>query len=77
VSELERGLNTATLDLETTSRQFSKVTNQLQVAPKRRRGSETLTPSCRKTSTVSWMIPPFVLAPCRALTHWPRLQGHA
>jgi hypothetical protein len=32
VSELERDLGTATSDLATTSRQFSQVTNQLQVA---------------------------------------------
>jgi chromosome segregation ATPase len=32
VSELERDLGTTTSDLVTTSRQFSQVTNQLQVA---------------------------------------------
>jgi hypothetical protein len=32
VSELESDLSTATTDLATTSRQFSQVTNQLQVA---------------------------------------------
>jgi hypothetical protein len=31
VSELERDLGTATTDLATTGRQFSQVTNQLQV----------------------------------------------
>jgi hypothetical protein len=31
VSELERDLGTATTDLATTCRQFSQVTNQLQV----------------------------------------------
>jgi hypothetical protein len=32
VSELERDLGTATMDLAMTSRQFSQITNQLQVA---------------------------------------------
>jgi hypothetical protein len=32
VSELERDLGTTTSDLATTNRQFSQVTNQLQVA---------------------------------------------
>jgi hypothetical protein len=82
VSELERDLGTATSDLATTGRQFSQVTNQLQVA------AEEATRLCDANAKLSQdldgkldgpllSLSGFPLAPCRTLTRWTWLQGCA
>jgi chromosome segregation ATPase len=55
VSELERDLGMATTDLSTTGRQFSQVTNQLQVARRRQRNCVTAMRSCHRIFMVSRM----------------------
>jgi hypothetical protein len=82
VSKLERDLGTTTSDLATTGRQFSQVTNQLQMA------TEEATRLCDANAKLSQdldgkldgpllSLSSFPLAPCRTLTRWTWLQGCA
>jgi hypothetical protein len=82
VSELERDLGTATSDLATTSRQFSQVTNQLQVATEeatRLRDANTKLSQDfdGKLGGPLLSLSGFPLAPCRTLICRPWLQGCA
>jgi hypothetical protein len=80
VSELERDLGTATSDLATTNRQFSQVTNQLQVATAeaaRLRDTNAMMSQDLdgKLGGLILSLSGFPLAPCRALIRQPWLQG--
>jgi membrane protein involved in colicin uptake len=72
VSELERDLGTATMDLATTGRQFSQITNQLQAATEEAaRLRDVNTKLSRdldgKLDSPFLSLSGFLLAPCRTL----------
>jgi alanyl-tRNA synthetase len=80
VSELERDLGTTTLDLAMTSRQFSQVTNQLQVATKeaaqlRDANAKLLQDLNGKPGGPLFSLSGFPLTPCWARICRPWLQG--
>jgi hypothetical protein len=82
VSELERDLGTATTDLVMTSRQFSQVTNQLQVVTKE--AAQLHDTNTKLSQDLDGKLDgPLLslsgspLAPYRILIHWLWLQGHA
>jgi hypothetical protein len=82
VSKLERDLGTATSDLATMSRQFSQVTNQLQVATEEaawlRDANAKLSQDLDgKLDSPLLSLSGFPLAPCWVLICWPWLQGRA
>jgi chromosome segregation ATPase len=82
VSELERVLGTATTDLAMTGRQFSRVTNQLQVVSKEatqlRESNAKLSQNLEGESRdhfLSLFYP--LLVSCHVLICWSWSQGHA
>jgi hypothetical protein len=82
VSELERDLGTATTHLATTGRQFSQVTNQLQVATKEaarlRDANAKLSQDLDgKLNGPLLCLSDSPLGPCRTLIRWSWLQGRA
>jgi chromosome segregation ATPase len=75
VSELERDLGTATTDLETTSRQFSQVTNQLlvvteEVAQLRDTNAKLSQDLDGKSDGPLLSLSDLPLAPYQTLIHW-------
>jgi hypothetical protein len=81
VSELERDLGTATADLETVGRQFSQVSNQLQVvseeATRLRESNAKLMEDLKGVLCGSFpSSSPSLLISCRVLTRRSPLQGH-
>jgi chromosome segregation ATPase len=82
VKKLKRDLGTATTDLATTGRQFSQVTNQLQVAieeaAKLRDNNTKLSQDLDgKSHGPSLSLLGLSLASHRILIHWLSLQGRA
>jgi hypothetical protein len=82
VSEFERDLGTATKDLVTTGRQFSQVTNQLQVVIEevtqlRDTNAKLSQDLDGKSDGPLLSLFGLPLAPYRTLIRWSWLQGHA
>jgi hypothetical protein len=82
VSELECNLGTTTTDLMTAGRQFSQVTNQLQVvteevAQLRDSNAKLSQDLDGKSDGPLLSLSDLPLASYRILTHWPWFQGSA